>query len=105
MPIYKNTGISAKVFYRVKYPVGSIHEVPGFINDPNFIRIDQLPLEETVETIPEVITEKAPSKRRGRKPKNPEPETEASNEVVEDTTEPVPETNDQEETLDGTDKD
>lgn len=53
--LYKNCSLSVKTFYGVEFQTNEIKEVPGFINDINFVRV----LEEDSSEKP----------RRGRKPK------------------------------------
>ena len=37
---YKNLSRSTKTFYGVTFQPGEIKEVPGFINHPRFVRVD-----------------------------------------------------------------
>jgi len=72
---YKNISFSAKTFYGVKFEPGETKEVPGFINNPNMIRI--FGKSQKVEVKPNMLFE-APTKveTRGRKKKSIEPERE-----------------------------
>lgn len=36
---YKNTGMTSKTFYGVTFKPKEVKEVPGYINDPKFIRM------------------------------------------------------------------
>lgn len=36
---YKNLSLTTKKFYGVTFKPGEIKEVPGYINDPKFVRI------------------------------------------------------------------
>lgn len=36
---YKNTGMTSKTFYGVTFKPKDVKEVPGYINDPKFIRM------------------------------------------------------------------
>lgn len=36
---YKNTSLAAKQFWGITFKAGEIKDVPGFINDPKFIRM------------------------------------------------------------------
>lgn len=38
---YKNIGCSAKTFYGVTFEPDEIKEVPGYINNPNMVRVFQ----------------------------------------------------------------
>lgn len=40
MLAYKNTSFATKTFYGVTFKPGEIHEVPGYINNPKFIKVD-----------------------------------------------------------------
>lgn len=41
MPKYKNLGITSKKVYGVMFKPGETHEVSGYINNTNFIRVDE----------------------------------------------------------------
>lgn len=46
--VYKNIGCIPKTLYGVEFKPGEAKEVPGYVNDPNFIKLDKLPeLKET----------------------------------------------------------
>lgn len=36
---YKNTGITSKTFYGVTFKPKEVKDVPGYINDPGFVRV------------------------------------------------------------------
>lgn len=36
---YKNAALSARTYYDVTFAPGEVKDVPGYINDPKFIRI------------------------------------------------------------------
>ena len=41
--VYRNNSFISKTFYGVTFLPGSIHDVKGYINDPNFVRLPKLP--------------------------------------------------------------
>jgi len=45
MLIYKNISCTTKTFYGVTFRPGEVKSVPGYINDPNFIRVFSMPKE------------------------------------------------------------
>lgn len=57
MLVYKNTSNSVKTFYGVQFKPGETHEVPGYINNPRFVRVESKPKEP-----PKVNTNKSPVK-------------------------------------------
>lgn len=36
---YKNYSHTTKTFYGIKFKPGETHDVPGYINDPKFVRV------------------------------------------------------------------
>lgn len=56
--IFKNLSSVTLTFYGVTFEPNSVHEVPGPINAPMFVRVFELPKSEApAETKPEVTTE------------------------------------------------
>jgi len=67
MPTYKNLSHAIKTFYGVTFLPNDTKRVPGYINDPNFIRVPQnkvvvkRPVTQSVsETIQEPVEESVP---------------------------------------------
>lgn len=49
MITYKNNGMLTKKFYEVEFKPGSTHEVKGFINDSDFVRVNPIKKEAKAE--------------------------------------------------------
>ena len=43
--LYKNTSVTVKTFYGIEFKPGDVHDVPGYINSPNMIRVTEQPKE------------------------------------------------------------
>lgn len=75
---YYNASHVEKCFYGVTFKPGETHEVPGYINDPKFVRMPEVKPAAEAEPVPEA-TSKVPSKA---------PSKETSKETPKDTSKP-----------------
>lgn len=62
---YKNTSLSVKRFYGVPFQPGETNHVPGFINDPDMIRVSKVP-EVSVATSQDLNASQTTSKQEAK---------------------------------------
>lgn len=67
---YKNLGITSKTFYGVKFNPGETHDVPGYINHSNFIRVDDKKKEDKIAK--PTAASKSDTKKSDIEPKKPD---------------------------------
>lgn len=58
---YKNIGITAKTFYGVEFKPGETHEVPGYINSPRFVRVENTEPTKKAPTAKPPVTQAKPA--------------------------------------------
>ena len=65
--IYKNLSRATKTFYGVTFRPGDVHEVPGYINDPKFVKVFGVTLiPESAENVSSSDSVSEPTAKRTR---------------------------------------
>lgn len=81
MIAYKNLSSITKTFYGVTFKPGETHQVPGYINSPQFIKVNSVP-----EEPPKAAGDKKTSKTEAKSdPKSPAPKTSNKEEKIDGT--------------------
>lgn len=91
MAIYKNCSNTTKTFYGVTFQPGEVHKVVGYIHHPKFVRLNELPKDETekprTKSCAKPKTDAKPVKTVVDEPKTEDPElteTHKNNENIEE---------------------
>lgn len=63
--VYKNMSHATKTFYGVTFKPGDQHDVPGYINDPKFVRLENI----TVSAVTNCAPAKKSATTKGSKSK------------------------------------